>query len=95
MRRNNVLFAFGNPNQTIAGHKETVCRLKDIAEADQLRQMLRRYGRIAGRDRDFDQGGEFLGREKPGGMNSHHLLASKQATCRPETRLLFLGSDHR
>jgi hypothetical protein len=28
-------------------------------------------------------------------MNSHDLLASKQATCRPETRLLFLGSDQR
>ena len=75
MRRNTALFAFSDPNQTVAGDNETPGCLKDITEAYQLRQMVRRERWIFGGDRDFDQGREFFRREKFGSVNSHRLLA--------------------
>jgi hypothetical protein len=93
VRRNMVLFAFGDANQTVAGDNQTLSGLKDIAEADQLRQMLRRHGWIFRGDRDFDQGGEFFRRKKFGSVNSHRLLAV-HITGSPATPGNEAASDH-
>ena len=70
-----ALFALGDADQAVAGHAGAFRRLQDIAEADQLRHVMRRHRGIVGGDRDFDQRGKFLGRQKLGGMYSHHQLA--------------------
>ena len=94
MRRNTALFAFGDPNQTVAGDNETPSCLKDIAEAYQLRQMMGRQRWIFGGNRDFDQGCKFFRREKLGSVNSHRLLAINTGAWFPKFVFLFSGHRH-
>src|SRR6185437_9410285 len=82
-RRNVALFAFGDANQAIPGDDNSLCGFNDIAETDEFRQMLWRDGRTVGGDGDFDQGGEFLGSKKPGGVDGHLLLAINSGHSRP------------
>jgi hypothetical protein len=65
------LFALGNPDQTIARNDKTFGGYRDVAKGRQLRQMRRRYCGAGRGDRDFDQRGKFLGRQKFRRMHGH------------------------
>jgi hypothetical protein len=64
-------FAFGNPDQAIAGDEQALGGLGDVTKGDQLGQMWRRYVGIRGGNRDFDQGGELFGRQKLWRVDGH------------------------
>lgn len=71
------LFALGNPDQAVAGDDRTFGGHDDVAKADQLCQVKRRYRRVGRGDRDLDQRGELFGRQKLGCMDGHLQLAIK------------------
>src|SRR5579863_1794776 len=75
--RSQRLLAFGDPDQTVAGDEGTLCGRDDVAEADQLVQMRSRHRWARRGDRNFDQGGKLLGRQKLGWMDGHLQLAIK------------------
>ena len=63
--------ALGNPDQAVAGDDGTFGDHRDIAKANQLCQMRRRYLGVGRGYRDFDQRGELFGRQKLWRMNGH------------------------
>jgi len=96
LRQASRSLAFGNPDQTVAGDDRTVGGHDDVTKADQLCQMRRRHRRPRRGDRDLDEGGEFLGRQKPGCMEGHFELAINRASSEqaPAGRGVRFNENH-